>query len=72
MHSGPVTFHVSVPVSSPAPLIRRIGKFRLTKEPMPTAAMWWWVPPSVTAKRSPSEVFTYRTRRTYVPASAVR
>ncbi|CPU66433.1 Uncharacterised protein [Mycobacteroides abscessus] len=45
---------------------------RLTNDPMPTAAMWWFVPPSATANRSPIDSLTYRTRATYVPHSATR
>ena len=41
-----------------------IGKLRFTNEPIPTAAMWWLVPPSAMTNRSPCELLTYRARTT--------
>ena len=65
MHSGPVTFHgPASPACSARALSKAAGKLRLTNEPMPTAAMWWWVPPSAIANRSPIDSFTERTPST--------
>ena len=49
-----------------------IGKFLFTKDPTPTAAMWQLVPPSVMAKVSPMESFTYWTLESSIPHSAER